>query len=103
MANEETPKPPTTPVVVINSPPAEEAKGSQENDEGVSEPARAKSPSEMSVGDSESVFGGPSSAGAMVTPAASVNGDASSDGELMFADGTNPRYKTEVCRNFKER
>jgi len=104
LANEETPKPPTTPVVVINSPPKEETKGSQENDEGASEPARAKSPSEMSsVGDTESVFGGPSSsAGAMVTPAASVNGDASSDGELMFADGTNPRYKTEVCRNFKE-
>ena len=93
MAIDENPKPPVTPVVVVVDSPASDDKLSVPEDS-----SRCKSPSEMSVCcESESVFGG-----GLTTAATSSNGE-SSEGELVFADGTNPRYKTEVCRNFKER
>jgi len=93
LANDENSKPPVTPVVVVVDSPASDDKLSVPEDS-----SRSKSPSEMSVCcESESVFGG-----GLTTAATSSNGE-SSEGELVFADGTNPRYKTEVCRNFKER
>jgi len=127
LATGEMDKPMPTPLVVVNPPPPKEttdqqcaAFDSDNNSEGgcynphdgrskVGGTARSKSPhSELSQEDSEllsiwNLAAASGSSGRSSGPS-SIAGD-SSDGcssELMSADGTNPRYKTEVCRNYKE-
>lgn len=108
-----------TPLLVVNSPSeAATTDGISlelDNKSDSGKVNRSKSPagSDMSQEDSEllSIFAMASStSGALSLTGCVSSGHSSgpssnagdSDSELMSADGTNPRYKTEVCRNYKE-